>query len=520
MNHRPFNTQSNGLTYQPQNHSDLPFQRAPPLDPTSDGRLLPPPNVLARKGSDISGGSSEPDSLLDLYGNNSARRSRNDNSDFADRGAISGSHYNDEDSDNSRWIHRDKLARIESEELQRAGIIIGGRESRSASRHASGRPQNSDRLKSQTVEQDRQSPYDTQGRLNHLEAGRAAEQIEENDPDGVQSTSFDLRLPEEAASDPADFRYNSSPQMRGGWPSSHGSSSRIPLPKSSPIPIPQDYIERHAPLPRRNSGDEHSITYSKSRSRSQSLGSQILLDDDDHCGTYAPPSSSSRKVTPQTSPTKAKTPLTGTPGSSGRKSSVSRGASSQQKPPLRSVVHRDSPSQRPVTRSGDVKRPEGDPPWMATMYKPDPRLPPDQQLLPTVAKRLQQEQWEREGKFGNVYDKEFNPMNIDAREQPPAPAHEQFQEPEVKTDPRPQALEVPDLKGPGGEWPLAVPRSPSSTGRPETSGTEHGGYKTMPTLQQAHSHGRANASTPIQSLHVEETDPTTKKRGCGCCVVM
>ena len=27
---------------------------------------------------------------------------------------------------------------------------------------------------------------------------------------------------------------------------------------------------------------------------------------------------------------------------------------------------------------------EGDPPWMVSAYTPDPRLPPDQQLLPTA----------------------------------------------------------------------------------------------------------------------------------------
>lgn len=58
---------------------------------------------------------------------------------------------------------------------------------------------------------------------------------------------------------------------------------------------------------------------------------------------------------------------------------------------------RSMSAQRPKSRAGletrpptAVNRPEGEPPWLATMYKPDPRLPPDQQLLPTHAKRMQQ----------------------------------------------------------------------------------------------------------------------------------
>ncbi|KAK4975592.1 hypothetical protein LTR28_009234 [Elasticomyces elasticus] len=39
------------------------------------------------------------------------------------------------------------------------------------------------------------------------------------------------------------------------------------------------------------------------------------------------------------------------------------------------------------------------------MYKPDPRLPPDQQMLPTHVKRMMQEQWEREGKTGSMYNR-------------------------------------------------------------------------------------------------------------------
>jgi len=100
------------------------------------------------------------------------------------------------------------------------------------------------------------------------------------------------------------------------------------------------------------------------------------------------------------------------------------------------------------------------------MYKPDPRLPPDQQLLPTVAKRLQQEQWEREGKFGNAYDTNFRPLN-DEELRTPEPAHN------ADGEQKPED---------GGDWPLRSPKSPAlSTSRPGTAGGG-GSYSTMPKI--------------------------------------
>jgi hypothetical protein len=141
------------------------------------------------------------------------------------------------------------------------------------------------------------------------------------------------------------------------------------------------------------------------------------------------------------------------------------------------------------------------------MYKPDPRLPPDQQLLPTVAKRLQQEQWEKEGKFGNTYDKEFRPLNDD-----------QFQPPEIVS----QIIEVNEQKPEDHpEWPLRTPKSDTlSTGRPGTGG----GYSTMPKIQDIppSSMSPRVLSTPQPTpLRIEEPPEEEKqKEGCGCCTVM
>lgn len=56
-------------------------------------------------------------------------------------------------------------------------------------------------------------------------------------------------------------------------------------------------------------------------------------------------------------------------------------------------IKSDTP-RRPSTSNGPrqpINRPEGDAPWIATMFKPDPMLPQDQQILPTHAKRLAME---------------------------------------------------------------------------------------------------------------------------------
>jgi hypothetical protein len=141
------------------------------------------------------------------------------------------------------------------------------------------------------------------------------------------------------------------------------------------------------------------------------------------------------------------------------------------------------------------------------MYKPDPRLPPDQQLLPTVAKRLQQEQWEKEGKFGNTYDKDFRPLN-----------DEEIQAPENVSqiaDGHDQNLENHT------EWPLRMPKSDvASTERPGTGS----GYSTIPKIQDIPPSPMSPriVSTPQPTpLQIEEPpEERNESKGCGCCVVM
>lgn len=99
---------------------------------------------------------------------------------------------------------------------------------------------------------------------------------------------------------------------------------------------------------------------------------------------------------------------------------------------------------------------EGDPPWLVSAYKPDPRLPPDQQLLPTVARRLQQEKWEQEGKFGSIYDKDFRPLTGEGFLSPPENMPSSSSDDIVKQE----------VEKPADDWPLKSPEVPKSPASP------------------------------------------------------
>lgn len=432
-------------------------------------------NALTRKDSSISDTGSAPDSLLDLYG---ANRSGLNSVDYGES-KMNGDTADDEDPEHSRWIHRDKLARIESQELQAAGIILPrARAPSKSSRSERSRDQQSNGVRSEQAQR-----------------RRPIESIPTEEEEAPESNVWDLRTPEEVAEAQAELFRDASGGVKG--------VSRIPVLKTSPLPIPLEHLERDTPMKRKlsngNIGEEDSIVYPKSRGRSQSI--KVL---EDSSATPAP----NKRLASDSSPTKKTGP---------RKTSTNsiRGPSGQ-RPKTRSGQPRDaSGNQRPNTRSGDLtktnsigKAPEGDPPWLATMYKPDPRLPPDQQLLPTVAKRLQQEQWEKEGKFGNVYDTDFRPLNDD----------EHPRSPEPPTQPAEPEEEKPEEER-GTEWPLRGPRSPAlSTGRPGTAGGQ-GSYSTMPKIVGSpQGVGPLPSPKPVIRLPVPPED--TKKGGGCCCVIM
>lgn len=174
---------------------------------------------------------------------------------------------------------------------------------------------------------------------------------------------------------------------------------------------------------------------------------------------------------------------------------------------------------------------------MVDSYRPDPRLPPDQQIIPTVAKRLMQEKWEQEGKFGDAYDKDFRPLNDNSlpmfRENS-APLEEAAkQEPSAEED-----MQIHDAPGQTDEWPLKAeaPKSPP----PARLGSS---YSTMPKISdiqppksplpgqrppmtpqgtQGTAQSQSQLSEKAQSTQriPDVPDDQDQKGGCGCCVIM
>ncbi|KAG4029104.1 hypothetical protein MFRU_017g00410 [Monilinia fructicola] len=474
-------------------------------------------NELNRQKSDISDTHSAPDSLLDLYGNNKGGQSM----DSGDRRGIDGGNHEMDDAEHDRWIHRDKLARIENEELQAAGITIP-------------RPRTASKSSRRDRSQDHGNGIRSEGQKRQKMGANSI-------GDGEASNAWDLRLPEEAAGDLG---------TKG--------LSKIPISKSSPLPIPIDYLERDTPIPRKNGGnydDNDPLSFKQARSRSHSIKSSLVLDDATSTSANVPvptparvsPTPARVSPTPRASPSD-KSPTKKTP--SGRKGSIGANAvlpggrpTTQKQRPRGGT---NAPDIRPRTRSGDLinasKRPEGDPPWLATMYKPDPRLPPDQQVIPTHAKRMQQEQWEKEGKYGNVYDTSFRPLN----QQENMPRPDSFSSP-------PDEPEEPEEQQPEestSEWPLTGPRSrpphispispaspalPASPTSPTSPASEItpksptlsagarsqaeriGSYSTMPKIATGKPQG-VNIPDPKPPIRVQDSPDSNK--GCGCCVIM
>lgn len=157
-----------------------------------------------------------------------------------------------DDSENSRWIHRDKLTMIEIQEyrdrgiepppelLRRAGISIeGGKDVKS-----NGQVERSKHSKKASLS----SRPNSNGTNETIDEGFVPQ---------------DPRSPEEIATDPYDLSpgYHSS-SLRSG-------SSRIPLSVSSPAPVPVEHLERSTPLPRKRGAsghwDEDALRYPKTR---------------------------------------------------------------------------------------------------------------------------------------------------------------------------------------------------------------------------------------------------------------
>ena len=434
----------------------------------------------------------------------------------------------------SAWIHRDKLAQIEIQEMEEAGIYVP-RSRRSLSVGADGRDSRS---------MDRARGAQSAMSTDHYDAMAGEEQYGSagvTSPDGStrkrvstipaadedeqayyeQHMGSGVHTPEEQTSEQSYRGHHSRP-----------SGSKIPLSKTSPAPVPQDMVDRESPLTHSRNGSSSldEMQFAR-RARSNSIGSQVLLDDADGMDSSHP----ARSPT-DSSPNKSRTPKGTAP--TGRKTSntgANRRPSSSQKnkavtsPKSRQASASNGHKSRPSTSH---KPPEGEAPWIATMYKPDPRLPPDQQMLPTHAKRLMQEQWEKEGKAGTTYDRELRLMNDDDFQE------SQNNEQAAAASPGRDAATDKSHTNPADSptspaWPLTPPMESRSdtalSARPNTSG----GYKITPTIVSPpvgarHTTPSPNGQMAMPSPHrhppsrmsdlTEKDEPTPKK--LLCCIIM
>lgn len=455
---------------------------------------------------------SEPDSLLDLYRSNPSSGNVSQHQHDND---IPENMYRPDDDDPEGWIHRDKLARIESEELQAAGINLANARRNVTKGGKRGTSRNGQ------VEDAESWPV---GRLELEEAKAPSSEPLEEIKDDDDRSNWDFRTPEEIASDQASQIY-SNPVLRK-------SGSKIPVLTSSPLPIPQERIERDTPLVRKRTisnsmSPEEGIPILRTRMRKGSTGSQHMQDESSSLVTTPAPSHNSKTLSSSPTKMRPKTAQSSPPGtSSGRKTSgTTRKPSNSTK-----TGSTPSPNQRPGTRSGEldrprtaVNRPEGDPPWLATMYKPDPMLPPEEQIIPTHARRAQQAQWEDQGAVPSTYDRNFSPLAVHTGN---------GQMKEMSPDLRSPTSPGKEVEHDSNSWPLKPSPSIRNSGsRPETGGSTNGGYSTMPRVTspavvQSPRMGSISTSQAhvnrahVQRIEAPEVDEKVKDKGCGCCIVM
>ncbi|KAL8823739.1 MAG: hypothetical protein Q9170_008324 [Blastenia crenularia] len=554
------NHHSNGVTRPPSDPSQRDFgeklsrngtPNSTKAPSTYDSSYLSPPKGGKFRPALLSNGSrsgSEADSLLDLYGRD---RSVAEGTEKGDRDVTLEDLYHDqEDTESSRWIHRDKLAAIESHEMQEAGIKFPRQKrSKSSLRHKRSHSRN----QSTTSAKDQAPEVPPTRDVKRQKVRSPVRQEYHEDP-----MHFDLRTPEEIAS---DISLQNGPSVMYHQPNLGRSGSKIPLPKTSPLPIAQGYIERSAPLPRTRGasgtwggGDGEGLAYNRIRRRSNSVGSRTVLDDAGLNGTpTAAPNPGSHDGLAGPSP---KQRSVSKPGSVSharpRTSNGPRNISEPQKLRSSPSTQRASPGfPRPKSRSGleprpatAVNRPEGEAPWIADMYKPDPRLPPEQQMLPTHAKRLQQEQREREAKEAGINPQQLAPATVTpdrpvgiTRTPSPLATNNHSQpspHPYTPQDHNLRNFNTPpdraNANSPSSQWPLKVapPIKPPSvkTSNNNKNGTSpispdqpHGGYSTIPKIQSTPPIGSAPSPKAMPQAMVQEK-PRVKEKGCGCCVLM
>ncbi|KAI5249529.1 hypothetical protein E4T42_05315 [Aureobasidium subglaciale] len=449
----------------------------------------------------------------------------------------------DPDPERSAWIHRDKLAQIESREMAAAGFGMprstqrrqsrsdSRSASRSASRNAASRVQSADRHTSQLA-----FPNETNAPKVHVfeeQSGAGADQ----DPD---SDDYEERLREEPRMD-RNLYSKSLPRP---------TVSRIPVARGSPAPVSQSVVERDSPLPRSMSSPLGAGDSASSRTRSKSLGNATMIAEPRSTRSAMPskprprsshiedspqsvtesPSLSARTTQSLTAVSRAKAMnKAATGGSMGRKT-IPRATSKARN---QSDSPKDSPVRRPTsgsTRSRPTSfhnRPEGEAPWVATMYKPDPRLPPDQQMLPTHAKRAMQGGSDSQDEADKTY-----PLNIDSMSDEelakmgalPLPGSAQMASP-ITSDQQGTNKSQPP-------WPLGSNKSESRSQTGSSKSTP-GGYTITPKIAPpiAPPKSPKPPATPVDTSRptisgvqrvpdLDEKEEGKNKKKLACCVVM
>jgi hypothetical protein len=214
-------------------------------------------------------------------------------------------------------------------------------------------------------------------------------------------------------------------------------------------------------------------------------------------------------------------------GSVGRKT-IPRTASK-----ARNTSPKDSPVRRPTTGSTRSRptsfhmRPEGEAPWVATMYKPDPRLPPDQQMLPTHAKRALQGGSDSADEAEQSY-----PLNIESLSDEELAKMGALPSPESA---KKMSAMLPTQQSSGSlppPWPLASIKSDTRSQTGSAKGTT-GGYTITPKIAPPIAPPKMPRSPTVQPQvtssvnagvqrvpDLDEKDDGKKKKGLACCIVM
>jgi len=411
--------------------------------------------------------------------------------------------------DPNNWIHRDKLKEIEIREMEAAGFRVG-RNSRSNSRSQSRTQRSRSRRGSETDHGEERSEV-----RRMVSPIPAEDEDAEADYQTGSPTTYQEFAPDHNPSSPRSNTHNGRP-----------STSRIPLPKTSGIPVSAAMAERDGALPRSRNGSEswNGNPANGARQRSGSIASQFLLDPEDDTQT-TPPHGHKRTISgtngsppksPQKSPMKAKVPGKPVPTSGARKTSVKVHPKNRQ--PSGTTPKRPGTSGGGASRPTTSHRPEGEAPWIATMYKPDPRLPPDQQIIPTHAKRMQREQWENDGRTASMYDKDFQMLNTD-----------EFPDKRLSQLSQLQHTDLEKAQD-NGTWPLPSPEKepPPSPEKLDTKNDQGGAYKLTPTIPQSPRVPSPKLAPPIEPPSAsppkttrlpEPVEEAKEKKGC-CCIVM